>query len=482
MEQPQEYWLPRLLFQRGLGLVYLIAFLVAVNQFRPLLGEHGLLPARLFIKQVAFRNAPSIFFLFPNDRAFMIGAWAGVVLACLALAGISERYGLWLSVATWGILWALYLSFVNVGQTFYGFGWESMTLEAGFYAIFLGNRRTAPSRIPMWALRWMLFRVMFGAGLIKMRGDPCWKDFTCLDYHYETQPMPNPLSWYFHWLPPWVHHGGVVFNHFVELIVPFGYFAPQPVATIAGGLTILFQLLLMLSGNLSFLNLLTIVLAIPTLDARILRKLIPSPAPELRPPSRTLRYATAGLAVLVVLFSIPPALNMLSPGQLMNYSYNPLQLVNTYGAFGSIGKTRYQVVVEGTAASDVTPAAEWREYEFKGQPGDPRRMPPQIAPYHLRLDWLMWLSQYNQEPWFVNFMAKLLEGDRSVLGLLRFNPFPTQPPHFVRARLYVYRFTTPREKRETGAWWKRELVETYFPEISLETPGFRQILVEQGWL
>jgi hypothetical protein len=176
---------------------------------------------------------------------------------------------------------------------------------------------------------------------------------------------------------------------------------------------------------------------------------------------------------------------MISPGQLMNYAYNPLQLVNTYGAFGSISKTRYQVVVEGTLAADPTPKSEWREYQFKGQPGDPQRSPPQIAPYHLRLDWLMWfaaMSQYNQEPWFVNFMAKLLEGDSGVLGLLGTNPFPGHAPRLVRARLYVYRFTTTQEKRETASWWKRELVGTYFPEVSLETPGFRQVLVEQGWL
>jgi hypothetical protein len=293
------------------------------------------------------------------------------------------------------------------------------------------------------------------------------------------------LSWYFHWLPAWVHHGGVFFNHFVELIVPFGYFAPQPVATIAGGLTILFQLLLMLSGNLSFLNLLTIVLAIPTLDARFLRKLCPVLAPELRWAGPALRYATAGLGVLVILLSISPALNMISPGQLMNYAYNPLQLVNTYGAFGSISKMRYQVVVEGSSATDPALESEWREYEFKGQPGDRLRSPPQIAPYHLRLDWLMWfasMSPYTQEPWFVNFMAKLLEGDGGVLGLLRTNPFPGHVPRFVRARLYVYRFTTPQEKRDTGSWWKREMVSTYFPEVSLETPGFRQVLVEQGWL
>ncbi len=167
-------------------------------------------------------------------------------------------------------MWALYLSFVNVGQTFYAFGWESMLCEAGFFAIFLGSMDTAPRAIPLWIIRWMEFRVMFGAGLIKLRGDPCWRNLTCLDYHYETQPIPNPLSWYFHWVPHWTHHAGVAFNHFVELVVPFAYFAPQPIATVAGLITIVFQLLLMLSGNLSFLNLLTIVIAIPMLDTRLL--------------------------------------------------------------------------------------------------------------------------------------------------------------------------------------------------------------------
>jgi hypothetical protein len=133
-----------------------------------------------------------------------------------------------------GALWVLYISFVNVGQTFYAFGWESILLEACFYAIFLGSRRTTPQTIGIWLLRWLLFRLMFGAGLIKMRGDPCWRDLTCLDYHYETQPMPNPLSWFFHWAPAWTHQSGVLFNHFSELVVPFAYFLPQPISAIAG--------------------------------------------------------------------------------------------------------------------------------------------------------------------------------------------------------------------------------------------------------
>jgi len=485
MADPSPYWLPRFLFQRGLGLIYVIAFLIAINQFRPLLGEHGLLPVPIFVKQVPFRATPSLFYLFPNDRAFAIAAWLGLALAVLAFTGISDRYTLWFSMLVWAALWAIYLSFVNVGQTFYGFGWESMLLEAGFLTIFLGSSHAAPRPILMWLLRWMEFRVMFGAGLIKLRGDPCWRNLTCLDYHYETQPMPNPLSWYFHWMPNWTHHGGVAFNHFVELIVPFAYFLPQPIATIAGGFTILFQLLLILSGNLSFLNWLTIVLAIPTLDGRILSAILPVQAPEVLTLPRAYELGTVALALLIGILSIQPAINMLSSRQLMNFSYNPLQLVNTYGAFGSVTKTRYEVVVEGTDDALPGAATKWREYEFKGKPTDPMQRPPQIAPYHLRLDWLMWfaaMGNYTEHPWFVNFTAKLLQGDRDVIGLLRSNPFPAGPPRYVRARLYEYHFTTPQERAQTKAWWKRTLVGPWFPEVSLDNAGFHKILEQEGWL
>lgn len=484
-----DYWLSRFLFQRGLALVYLIAFLVAVNQFRPLLGEHGLLPVPNFVKQVPFADSPSLFYLFPKDAAFAAAAWCGVALSCAAIAGVSERFSLGVSMAVWVALWALYISFVNVGQIFYGYGWETMLLEAGFCAIFLGNGATAPNMIPLWILRWMEFRVMFGAGLIKLRGDPCWRDLTCLDYHYETQPIPNPLSWYFHALPKWALHGGVAFNHFIEIVVPFGYFLPQPIATVAGALTIVFQLVLMLSGNLSFLNLLTVVLAIPMLDGRLLAGWLPHAplpihAPAVREAARWHYYAVLGYAAVVVLLSIRPAINLVSSRQLMNASFEPLHLVNTYGAFGSIGKTRYEVIVEGT--SDPAMLEEsWRPYEFKGKPGDPMRLPPQIAPYHLRLDWQMWfaaMSRYRDEPWFVNFVAKLLQGDRAVLSLLRMNPFAGAPPRFVRARFYHYRFSTADERRKSGAWWQRELVGQWFPPVSLDTPGFRRILVDQGWL
>jgi hypothetical protein len=385
---------------------------------------------------------------------------------------------------TWAGVWVLYLSFVNIGQIFYGFGWEDILLEAGFFAIFLGGRSIRTPIVVMYLLRWLEFRVMFGAGLIKLRGDPCWRNLTCLDYHYETQPMPNPLTWYFHVGPAWTHKAGVAFNHFSELLVPFCYFLPQPIATIAAIITIIFQGLIFASGNLSWLNFLTMVLAIPAIDGRWLAPilLIPERIPELTPP--VFRWMVICLAVVICWLSIAPISNLLSARQVMNTSYNPLHLAGTYGAFGSVTKHRFEIVVEGTSDDVITQSTQWKEYEFKGKPTDIRRMPPQIAPYHLRLDWLMWfaaMSGYQDHPWFINFMAKLLKNDKPVLSLLRSNPFPDQPPKFVKAELYEYHFATPEMHKKTGQWWVRSDPRPYFPVMSLENQSLQKILEQEGW-
>jgi hypothetical protein len=481
----ETFQLTRAALQRGLGLVFLIAFLNVVNEFKPLLGERGLLPVRQFVNETSFRDSPSLFFFGPTGTAFTIAAWLGVALSCAAVIGISESYGAWVSTLVWAMLWVLYISFVNVGQTFYGFGWESILLEACFYAVFLGSRATNPQTVVIWLVRWLLFRVMFGAGLIKLRGDPCWRALTCLDYHYETQPMPNPLSWFFHWAPEWTHRGGVIFNHFAELIVPFGYFLPQPVSAIAGATTILFQGTIFLSGNLSWLNVLTMILAISTFDDRALSTILRIHSPQAHAPPLALKIAAVALAVLVAILSVRPILNMLSPNQVMNTVYNRFHLVGTYGAFGSITRPRYEVIVEGTDEPVLTPSTKWREYEFRGKPGALGRMPPQIAPYHLRLDWLMWfaaLSSYQEHPWFVHFIGKLLEGDTATLGLLKMNPFADRPPRYVRALLYEYHFTDAAERSQTGQWWKRQFVRPYFPPVSLQAGPFREMLEQHGWL
>ncbi len=469
LPEVQSYWYSRFLFERALALMYLVAFLAAANQFVPLLGERGLEPVGPFVRAVPFRASPSLFYLAPTDAAFRVAAGVGIAVALLQLVGFPLLRNWALSATAWGVLWVLYLSFVNIGQTFYGFGWETLLLETGFVAMFAGGSRTEPNIVFIWLLRWLLFRLMFGAGLIKIRGDACWRDLTCLDYYFETQPMPNPLSWYFHWLPAAVHHAGVIVNHLVELVAPFGYFLPQPVAGIAGLATIGFQLVLIASGNLSWLNWLTIVIAIATLPDQWLSWL-PVTQPALDPATGATRAIVWVYGAVVGLLSVGPVMNMLSSQQLMNSSFEPLHLVNTYGAFGSITKTRNEIVIEGTDDEAPTAASVWKAYEFKGKPGDPMHRPPQVAPYHMRLDWLMWFAAFstpNEHDWFVPLLAKLLQGDAATLGLLRVNPFPDHPPRFVRAQFYEYHFTTPAEHRQTGAWWKRTLVGGYYPPVSL---------------
>ncbi|MEV4126223.1 lipase maturation factor family protein [Nocardia sp. NPDC049707] len=466
-----EYWLGRLVFQHGLAVIYLIAFVAAARQFRALIGAQGMLPVPRFIRRVAFRRAPSIFHIHYSDRFFALVTWSGAALSAAVAAGALHLVPLWAAMLVWAVLWALYLSIVNVGQAWYAFGWESLLLEAGFLAIFLGNDRVAPPVLVLWLARWLVFRVEFGAGLIKIRGDSCWRDLTCLYYHHETQPMPGPLSWFFHRLPKPLHRVEVAANHFAQLVVPWGLFAPQPVASVAATFIIVTQLWLVLSGNFAWLNWVTILLATTAIDASSAKAILPVPDP---PSMSAAPPWFAGLViactVVVVFLSYWPARNLLSRQQRMNASFNPLHLVNTYGAFGSIGRTREEVVFEGTDEPDITDETLWREYEFKGKPGDPRRWPRQWAPYHLRLDWLMWfaaISPSYARGWLLGFVERLLRNDPATLRLLRRCPFPDSPPIYVRARIYLYRFATRAELQHERILWHRTLVGEYLPPMAL---------------
>jgi hypothetical protein len=467
-----EYWVGRLVLERGIAVVYVIAFVGAARQFRALIGEHGMMPVPQYLARVSFRRVPSIFHLHYSDRFFAAVAWAGAGVAAALAGGVGRLLPLWTVMLLWLLLWILYLSIVNVGQTWYSFGWESLLLETGFLAIFVGNASVAPPVLTMWLARLLLFRLEFGAGLIKLRGDRCWRDLTCLYYHHETQPMPGPLSWFFHHLPKPLHRVEVAGNHFAQLVVPFGLFAPQPVASMAGVIVVITQLWLVASGNFAWLNWLTILLGCSVIDAHSAAAILPMPSPP------AMAAAPAWFAVLVIVFAVAtvllsywPIRNMLSRRQRMNMSFNPFHLVNTYGAFGSIGRTRREVVIEGTDESTISDQTVWTEYEFKGKPGAVRRLPPQWAPYHLRLDWLMWFAaispQYAQ-PWLRPFLIRLLQNDPPTLRLLRRNPFPDAPPRYVRAQLYRYRFTTFSELRRDRAWWHRTSEGLYVRPIALQ--------------
>ena len=463
-----DYAVARFALERGIALIYLLAFVSALHQFPALLGKQGLLPVPHHLAYLPFRQAPSLFHLGYSDLRLRVVAGAGAVLSALLLIGVPQAAPLPVTMAAWLACWVLYLSIVNVGQTFYAFGWESLLLEAGFLAVFLGNAKTAPPFVVLLLFRWLTFRVEFGAGLIKMRGDQCWRDLTCMQYHHETQPMPNPLSWYFHRLPRPLHRLEVLGNHVAQLVMPFGLFLPQPFAALAAGLMILTQGYLVVSGNYAWLNAVTIVIAFSALpDAAFgpLAAWLPS-APADGP--AWFAGVAVALAAVIGVLSWWPVRNLLGRRQLMNYSFNPLHLVNTYGAFGSITRERYEVVVEGTRDTSPGDGAEWREYEFIGKPGDPRRRPRQVAPYHLRLDWLMWfvpLSPAYAADWLPRLVEQLLANDRAILRLMGPNPFADAPPRWIRARLFRYRYTTWHERRRSGAWWVREPAGTLLPPV-----------------
>lgn len=469
--QAPEYWLSRWLFERVLAALYLIAFLCALNQFPALLGEKGLLPAPRFLKFASFRETPSLFHLSYSDRTLRGVAWAGMLISAALLVGFPQSGPTWLPMVAWALLWALYLSIVNIGQTFYAFGWESLLLEGGFLAIFLGNASIAPPTTIIWLLRWLLFRVEFGAGLIKIRHDPCWRDLTCLYYHHETQPLPNPSSWFFHHLPKPLHKVEVFVNHVGQLVVPFLLFAPQPVAGIAGLIMIVLQVWLIFSGNFAWLNWLTLAIAVAAFDDGQLSLVLPIQHAALAQPASWYSAVVVLATVVILALSYWPARNLLSRGQLMNSTYNPLHLVNSYGAFGSITRERNELIIEGTVETDLSSSTVWNEYEFKAKPGDPHRRPPQVAPYHLRLDWLMWfaaMSPAYAEAWLMPLVIKLLGNDREVLGLLGRNPFPSNPPTYIRMSLFRYRFTTWSELRRSGTWWNRQRLGTYLSPVQLQ--------------
>jgi hypothetical protein len=492
-----SYWLTRFVILRLLGFVYAVAFLVAAQQLVPLVGEHGLTPANHFLAniqtQLGSRTAgilrvPTLFWVGISDHGLLMFSWIGFGLSLVILGGYANALLL-------AVLWAMYMSIVHIGQIWYGYGWEIQLLETGFLSIFLcpllDGRPFPKCRPPIlvfWLFRWLGFRIMIGAGLIKLRGDPCWRDLTCLSYHYETQPIPSPISRYLHFAPLWFHKFETAWNHFIELIVPWFSFGPRRLRHIAGVLLVTFQIFLVISGNLSFLNYLTIIPFLACFDDTFLRHFLPRTlvqcaerAAQESEPSRINNSIAIALSIVVVYLSVAPVLNLVSGRQLMNYSYDPLDLVNTYGAFGTVGRERDEIIFEGTDDTVITGETQWREYEFKAKPGDPNSRPPFVAPYQPRIDWQIWFAAMASPagyPWTLHFVWKLLHNDRGTLSLLANNPFPDAPPHYIRARLYRYRFAPIGEK----AWWKRDRVGEWLPALDADDPKFRRLLDAMDWL
>jgi len=493
------YWLTRFMILRLLGLVYAIAFLVAINQIIPLIGSHGLTPISIYLKNVSaalgsnvagFMRLPSIFWVWHSDTALLTGAWIGFLLSCVVVAGFAN-------VPLLTVLWFLYMSFVHLGQEWYGYGWEIQLTETGFLAIFLCpliDMRPFPKREAPIAIivlfRWLIFRIMVGSGLIKLRGDAIWRNATALYYHFESQPLPGPLSRWFHFLPHFVLKIGVWFNWLAELIAPLFIFWPRLGRHIAGVVIVMLQIVLILSGNLSFLNWLTIIPALACFDDGFWSRLLPKfivrrskVAEEKAEPSKAMTITAWVVTVVIGFLSFRPIANMLSPGQIMNTSFDPFDLVNTYGAFGTVGQERLNVIFEGTTDNDSSDNANWIPYVYKGLPVALDKASPQIAPYQLRLDWQMWfasMSTPDEYPWTFNLAYKLLHNDRNVIRLFARNPFPDKPPNYIRAVLYRYSFAKPHNSQ--GVWWDRERIGMWLQPMAADDPGLIEFLKGSGWI
>jgi hypothetical protein len=512
--EPAQYELTRFAVLRLLGFVYFVAFGSLALQVLPLYGSHGLAPIAMDLPSLREQVGASAYWRFPTpfwfgapDGALIAGAVGGTLLSLAVLAGVTHG-GVLLA------LWLLYGSYVHGTRYFYWYGWEMQLLETGFLAVFMCPWRSLrpwpAERVPVitiWLLKWIVFRVMVGSALIKLRGDPCWRDLTCLDYHFETQPNPNPLSPFFHFAPHAVHAAGVVFTHFVELVVPWFAFGTRRIRHAAGVLLVLLQVLLIASGNLSFLNWLTIVPALACFDDTAYASVLgfarsvtarvrgggarpvthPVPRPAMRPASRPMAIAAAVYGLLVAILSVPVVLNLLSSDQEMNASFEPLDLVNTYGAFGSVDRTRNELILEGSSAETLPAEDGWREYELPCMPGDPKRRPCFVSPYQHRLDWQMWFvgngvaqgGPVEGDPWFVHLLWQLLSGESEAKHLLAVDPFPNAPPRWIRGVLYRYEFA-PLGNRD-GAWWTRRRLRVVLRPITRADPLLRAYVEAQGW-
>ncbi|CAL8304771.1 unnamed protein product [Lota lota] len=519
VSQKGTYWLTRIVLLRAVAFVYFVAFAVAYHQNNQLIGERGLMPCRAYLQSVkgyvggkigwaALAYTPSV--LWFMDWSDMDSNLDGIALVGLALSGFVLLSGA-ANMVIMGTLWVLYHSLVSVGQLWYSFGWESQLLETGFLAVFLCPlwtlsrvpRHCPPSLICIWTFRWLIVRIMLGAGLIKIRGDTCWRDLTCMDYHYETQPVPNPMSYYMHHSPWWFHRVEVLSNHVIELLLPFCTFLGRRMCLLNGAGQILFQVMLIISGNLSFLNWLTIVPSLACFDDASLGFLFGSKggvkkavleiqaeglAGRTPKPTRGMlvrRVVNISLGLLIGYLSVPVVMNLLSSRQVMNTSFDPLRIVNTYGAFGSITKQRTEVIFQGTLSPDPQdPVAVWEEYQFVCKPGDLHRRPCLVSPYHYRLDWLMWFAAfqtYEQSEWVIHIAGRLMANDTAVLSLLDHNPFQgRENPKWVRGEHYRYKFSAPGSASAAqGKWWLRKRIGAYFPAVNLE--GLRGYFQSRSW-
>jgi uncharacterized membrane protein YphA (DoxX/SURF4 family) len=498
-----ELWRMRRLFLTGLGGVFVCAFASVAVQVDGLIGPDGIMPAVDYLARVRedFGGAvphlvPSVFWLGAGRFALYLVCGLGVLFSTILMAGFAPR----LCVA---LVWALYLSISSVGDVFFGYQWDALLIETAACAFFLAPAcwlassasRIPTSRLGLVLVRLLLARLFFLSGATKwLSGDPTWREGTALQFHFWSQPLPAIPAWWVDRMPDVVLRGGVVGTFLIELGLPIFVFAPRRFRLVAFVGFIGLQLLIGLTGSYGFFNLLTAVLCLVLLDDRDLAiarrglaRLIGARAEASETPSsgcvtnaqiegesaddpsayprwrqhfqRARRAMEIGAAVVLLVFAITATLGTLGQGQLvpepirtLRQNLSQFYSFNGYGLFAVMTTGRLEIEVEGSADGET-----WRPYVFNYKPGPPDRMPRLAMPHMPRLDWQMWFASLrgcDGSRWFHRFLFKLLEGSESVGGLLAENPFPDQPPRYLRTPTRNARFSRPG--RDAGKWWSYE--------------------------
>lgn len=485
---PESRACVRDLFLRLLGVIFLVAFLSLLSQVTLLFGRRGLLPAREYLDSIrgaaGLLDAPTVFWVDASDATLVGVAVAGALASVLLVLGVAPRPAL-------ALLWVLYLSFATIGQDFLSFQWDNLLLESAFFALFIApagwrpRRAPPPSAVGVFLVQWLVFRLHVESGAAKLlTGDPTWRDLTAMATYYETAPLPTWVGWYVHQMPLWAHKACSLFTFVVELGAPLAIWGPRRVRGAVFFLMLAMQVSIVLTGNYGFFNYLSAALCLFVLDdghlAWAARRLplpwvrgavSPPGAPEGGEAARR-SGAWAAVALVLVPLSIVPFLRFL-PLEGLERDLAPVRSaliafrsINAYHLFATMTIERREVVIEGSVDGEA-----WRAYEFRYKPGDPARAPGFVAPHQPRVDFQLWfltLRGGRGAPYFDRLLERLLTAPLRVAPLFSSDPFPDAPPVFLRVALYRYRFTDRAARRDTGAWWRRDL-EGYSGVVTRDT-------------
>jgi lipase maturation factor 1 len=530
-KSPGHLW-PRWIFLRALGAIYFSAFYSLIFQIRGMMGPDGILPVGDYLQAVSaaihserFWFAPSLFWFGSSDHVLMLVTWIGLIASVLIFFNVWPRAMLLVS-------FVCFLSFVCTAQDFSSYQSDGMLLEAGFISLFFApggflpglGRARPPSRASLYLLRWEWFRIYFESGVAKMAShDYSWRHFTAMDDYYQNAPLPTWIGWYVGHLPHWFHALTVAYTLAVELVLVWMVFLPRRFRIAIFWIVAPFEISIILTGNYAFLNYIVFFLGFLLLDDRFVEWIVPAlirnfferkgdlapvaaaPAPvaasavtpgllsgdatpvvatipEPRLSGRALwrkrvapvRMIIAGICFLIVFYANTVILIWTFVPRFPFPQYfverlEPFRIANRYGLFANMTHARYEIEFQGS--QDGT---NWTAYPFRYKPQDPSKPPGIYAPYQPRFEWNLWFASLGtwQDYRFVIWTEeRLLTNSRDVLQLFAANPFNGTPPRMVRSVIYQYWFTDMKTKRQTGMWWRRQLLGEYAPSLEREPDG-----------